>query len=324
MKLSFLVSADAKMIGLIGVLDMFESVNDYYRRSGQPSFFDLELITLNDRELDLPYNLKLKPHRCIDEVRYTDVLIAPAIQGNMPKILEDCKPFIPLIQHQYKSGAEIMSLCTGAFLVALSGILDGKPCTTHWMAMDAFRTMFPKVNVIEDGIITDKDRIYTSGGAFSSFNLVIYFIEKYCGKEIALFIAKTYAVDYGRVSQSHFAIFSAQKTHNDTQIKAAQEFMEANYAKGITIDQVANKVAINKRTFIRRFKKATNNTPIEYIQRIKIEAAKKALETSSKSVNNIMYDVGYNDVKTFRNLFKDITGITPTQYRNHYTAVAIN
>ncbi|MDQ4140732.1 MAG: helix-turn-helix domain-containing protein, partial [Bacteroidota bacterium] len=219
---------------------------------------------------------------------------------------------------QYQSGAEVGSLCVGAFMLAATGLVTGKKCATHWMAAKDFRRMFPEVNLVEDKIITDEQGIYSSGGAFSYLNLILYLIEKYVGRDIAVFMSKAFQIDIERRSQSPFAIFAGQKDHEDDIIKKAQDIIENNVTEKITVDQLADTLALSRRNLERRFKKATANTVVEYIQRVKIEAAKMSLETSRENVNEVMYNVGYSDPKAFRDTFKKITGLSPIQYRSKY------
>jgi transcriptional regulator GlxA family with amidase domain len=186
-----------------------------------------------------------------------------------------------------------------------------------------FRQMFPEVNLVDDRIMTEEDGIFTSGGAYSFLNLVIYLVERYAGRELAIITAKAFMIDIDRVSQSPFIIFQGQKAHDDEPVKKAQEFIENNFQEKITVDQLASMFALGRRNLERRFKKATANTVVEYIQRVKIEAAKKSLENSRKNINEVMFDVGYADTKAFRTTFKKITGLSPIDYRNKYNKEAV-
>jgi len=178
--------------------------------------------------------------------------------------------------------------------------------------------LFPEVNLVDDKIMTEEDGIYTSGGAYSFLNLLVYIIEKYAGRDIAILTAKAFMIDIDRISQSPFIIFQGQKTHDDEPVKKAQEFIETNFEDKITVDQLASMLELSRRNLERRFKKATANTVVEYMQRVKIEAAKMSFESSRENVNEVMYKVGYSDTKAFRTTFKKITGLSPTQYRNKY------
>jgi transcriptional regulator GlxA family with amidase domain len=257
-------------------------------------------------------------HAVISEVKKTDLIIIPAIDGEITHAIEINKEFIPWITEQYTGGAEVASLCLGAFLLASTGLLNGRKCATHWMAANEFRKMFPEVNLVTEKIITDEQGIYSSGGAFSYLNLLLYLIEKYAGRDMAILSAKVFAIEIDRISQSPFTIFQGQKEHEDEPIKEAQQFIEKNFQEKITVDQLASMLALSRRNLERRFKKATANTVVEYIQRVKIEAAKMSLESSRQNVNEVMYKVGYSDTKAFRTTFKKITGLSPVQYRYKY------
>jgi transcriptional regulator GlxA family with amidase domain len=174
------------------------------------------------------------------------------------------------------------------------------------------------VQLVEDKIITDEYGIYSSGGAFSYLNLILYLIEKHAGRDVAVFMSKAFQIDIERRSQSPFTMFRGQKAHEDEAIRQMQEFIEQNVDEKLTVDGLALQFAIGRRNLERRFKKATSNTVVEYMQRVKIEAAKMSLESSRDNVNEVMYKVGYTDTKAFRTAFKRITGLSPVQYRNKY------
>ncbi len=203
-------------------------------------------------------------------------------------------------------------------MLAETGLLNGKSCATHWTAHDIFRKRYPKVELVPEKIIVEDNGIYSSGGAYSFLNFILYLIEKYYGRENAIWCSKVSEIEFDRIEQGHFMIFSGQKDHNDEPIKEAQEYIEEHFAEKISIEHLAERSAISKRNFLRRFKRATANTPLEYIQRVKIEAAKKILESTTSTINEVMYDVGYNDTKSFRNTFKKHTGLSPIEYRKKY------
>jgi len=236
----------------------------------------------------------------------------------MKTAVEQNRNAIPWIINQYNNGAEVASLCVGAFLLASTGLIKNKKCSTHWAYYNEFRETFPDIEIMDGSIITEENRIYSSGGANSYWNLLLYLLEKYTDRDTAILAAKYFAIDIDRESQSSFAIFNGQKNHNDEEIKRSQEFIENNFCEKFTVDQLAEKVSISRRSFERRFKQATNNTVVEYIQRVKIEAAKRNFESTRKNINEVMFDVGYTDTKSFRTVFKKITGLTPIEYRNKY------
>ncbi len=314
---------DSSLSNLEATHKMFNMANDFLLRMGREPLFKTQLVaTHKDARLSNGI-FTIIPDATIDEVKQTDLIIIPAIHGDYPKVVETNKEFIPWIVQQYKNGAEVASLCIGAFLLASTDLLNGKNCATHWIAADEFRDMFPKVNLVDDKIITDEHGLYTSGGAYSSLNLNLYLVEKFAGREMAVLSSKVFEIDISRDSQSPFIIFKGQKSHQDDEILKVQEFIEANFHEKLNVDDLCSEMALSRRTFERRFKKATSNTIVEYMQRVKVEAAKKELESGRKNVNEVMYDVGYNDPKAFRDVFRKITAMTPLDYMNRYSRLTV-
>ena len=306
------------VVNIEGTHQIFNEVNSLLTGMGRPPLFKVQLVGLSKETSQRNGLFKVSPDVLIKDVEKTDLIIIPAIHGEPKAVMQKNAAFVPWIKEQYKNGAEVASLCIASFFLAGTGLLNGKQCATHWTAANDFRAMFPDVNLVDDKIMTEEDGIYTSGGAYSFLNLLVYIIEKYGGRDIAILIAKAFMIDIDRISQSPFIIFQGQKAHTDEPIKKAQEFIENNFEEKITVDQLASMLAVGRRNLERRFKKATSNTVIEYIQRVKIEVAKKCFESSRKNINEVMYDIGYIDPKAFRMTFKKITGLSPIQYRNKY------
>jgi len=302
---------------------MFKAVNQFLQASGKRPLFNVQLVGLK-KEVILENSLySVHTEKLLKDVKKTDLIFIPAISGDIKTALRLNRDFIPWIVEQYHNGAEVASLCIGAFLLASTGLLNGKKCSSHWNAANEFRSMFPDVELVDGSIITEEQGIYSSGGANSYWSLLLYLVEKYTDRDTAILASKFFAVDIDRDSQSAFMMFEGQKNHEDVEIKKAQEFIEKNYYDKITVDQLADKFAVGRRSFERRFKKATSNTVVEYMQRVKIEAAKRSFESSRKNINEVMYDVGYTDTKAFRTVFKKITGLTPIEYRNKYNKQSI-
>ena len=293
-------------------------VNGILADRNNTNLFDIQLVGLNMPTNDIGRRFAAKPDVLISDVNKTELIIIPAMIGNPNDSIALNQEFIPWIRQQRENGAEVASFCIGAFFLAATGLLKGKQCSTHWFSAAAFRQMFPDVNLMDDKIMTEDDGIYTSGGAYSYLNLLVYLVEKFAARDVAILIAKTYMIDIDRTSQSPFIIFQGQKEHEDEAVKKTQAFIESNFQEKITVDQLAHMLALSRRSLERRFKQATSNTIIEYIQRVKIEAAKKDFESSRKNINEVMYDVGYTDTKGFRTVFKKVTGLSPAEYRNKY------
>ncbi|WP_028978843.1 GlxA family transcriptional regulator [Sporocytophaga myxococcoides] len=317
-KISILVPIGAVLGSIEGPRQVFSEVNKHLVRLGKEPMFEIKLTGLT-KEVSITNDLyKIHPDKLISDINKTDLIIIPAIDGDIKSIIELNKDYYQWVTDHYHKGAEVASLCVGAFLLASTGLLKGKSCATHWLSANEFKKMFPDVRLVEDKIITDENGIYSSGGAFSYLNLILYLVEKYAGRDIALFMARAFQIDIERRSQSPFMIFNGQKDHEDLIVKKAQELIESNPGEKYSVDQIALKFAIGRRNLERRFKKATSNTIIEYVQRVRIEAAKQNLETTANNVNEVMYGVGYSDPKAFRMTFKKYTGMSPIQYRAKY------
>lgn len=313
----------SSVVNIGGTHQMLSWVNEFYEKTGRNPLFDIQLVGLEKRTEQTNGLFTVNPDVLIDEVQKTDLIIIPAIHGDFEKNLENNAEVVPWLIAQYKEGAEIVSLCVASFFLASTGLLDGKNCSTHWQYANEFREKFPNAILKDDQILTDADGIYTSGGAYSFTNLMVYIIEKYAGRETAIMAAKGFMIDIDRSSQSPFIIFSGQKSHQDKEILKAQEYIEQNFKDRITVDELCIKAVLSRRTFERRFKTATANTVVEYHQRVKVEAAKKTLEKGRKTVNEVMYEVGYSDPKAFRDVFRKMTNMTPLDYLNKYKNVAI-
>lgn len=319
---SILVPEDAVVEAVADPHYLFNTVNDFMRASGREPLFEVQLVgAKRDIKLDKSA-FSVHPDKLISEVQKTDLIFILPTKGDIAASLEKNKALYPWIVDQYHGGAEVASLCVGAFHLAATGLVSNKKCSTHWGFANEFRTMFPDVELVDGSIITEEDRIYSSGGANSYWNLLLYLVEKYADRDTAILASKYFAIDIDRDSQQAFMLFQGQKNHTDAEVLKAQEFIEDNVAEKFTVDELADKFGVGRRNFERRFRKATNNSVAEYIQRVKIEAAKRSFESSRKNISEVMFDVGYTDTKAFRTVFKKITGLTPIEYRNKYNKQA--
>lgn len=321
--IALIIHEDVTLSTLTGAMDMLIHTNSLYQQMGRSQPFKLVLASEKDNNNIMPVNPLFVGYSKMEELERPDLVIVPAFYGERDIMLKKHKKIIGWIREMYNNGAELASLCSGIYFLAEAGLLLGRACTAHWFDMDDIMRRYPDICFQSDMVITDQDGIYTSGGAFSSLNLILYMIDKFCGRDVGVWASKMFSLDMDRMSQSHFAVFKGQRLHNDKDILKAQTYIEENHHLSLNIDDIAEKSNMSKRNFIRRFKKATQNTPFEYLQRVKIEAAKKALEKGNQNINLLMYDAGYNDIKTFREVFKKITGLTPQDYKKKYSRVEL-
>jgi transcriptional regulator GlxA family with amidase domain len=304
---------------IMGMFEILTEANEYWQKLGNGP--RIEICVAGDLA-------ELKQGTCfyslhpvdVSEIKRNDLVIIPSVSdpAGYDRLIRSNKGLIAWMEAQYKNGAEIASICTGAFLLAATGLLEGKTCSTHWHVESEFRRLFPNIDLHIDKLLTLEQGIYTNGGAFSFLNLALLLVEKYFDKQTAVFCSKVFQIDIDRATQSPFSIFQPQKNHGDELICKAQTYMEENLSEKISFEQLASKLAVSRRNFDRRFIKATGNTPVEYLQRVKVEVAKSTLEKGRKNIFEIMDEVGYTDGRAFREVFKKITGLSPLDYKTKF------
>jgi transcriptional regulator GlxA family with amidase domain len=303
---------------IVGAYKIFSRANEHWKKTHDKELFKMVVAGSSKKVAYYDGLFVAKPNANIEDISKTDLIVIPSLNHDYHNSVTKNKQMIEWIAKQYRNGAEIACICTGAFLLAATGLLNGKNCSTHWSAAADLESRFPEVNVQMDKLITDEKGIYTNGGAYSFLNLIIYLVEKYFDRQAAIYCAKVFQIEMDRQSQSGFIIFKGQKQHEDETIRKAQSYLENNFNKKISIEDLSEKYSVSRRNFDRRFTKATGNTPIEYTQRVRVESAKKAFESSRKNIHEVMYAVGYSDEKAFREVFKKFTGMSPLDYRNKY------
>lgn len=300
-----------------GAYEILSRADKYWQALGNRSKLSLEVASFAP-SLTSPEDFLSARATPIRRIKKTDIVIIPPIYSDYDNAVQNNADLIDWIREQYKNGAELASMCSGAFLLAATGLLDGKSCSTHWDAEVSFKRMFPEVKIAAGKVVTDESGIYTNGGGYSYLNLMLYLVEKLFDRATAIFCSKIFQIDIERTTQSPFTIFHSQKAHGDELIAKAQAYIEENLEAKISFAKLATHFAISRRNFDRRFIKATGNTPVEYLQRVKVESAKKELEKGRKTVTEIMDEVGYNDDKAFREVFKKVTGLSPLDYKAKY------
>lgn len=280
--------------------------------------FNVELVSLTKKPLRFGGIVSVHPHATISTARQPDLILIPSTGPKVMEVLGSLHGFIPWIRRCSDQGARVVSMCTGAFLLAETGLLDGRAATTHWFFADLFRRSYPRVNLYPDRLIIDEGSVITSGAATSFLDLVLYLIELYCGREAAILTAKVLLIEMGRNTQLPYTIFSTQKMHEDRQIHRLQQFMEANLQRELTIELLADRAGMSVRNFDRRFRAAVGEAPSSYLQKLRIEKAKRHLETTNDSISEVMLKVGYEDERSFRRLFQALTKLSPKAYRRRY------
>lgn len=315
-------NGENNLSSIVGAYKILSRANRYWMEKGNTHGFKIELAGSAKKIAFHEGLFSVQPHTDIGSIKKTNLVIIPSLNHNYETALNGNEKMIRWIADQYETGAEIASICTGAFLLAATGLLNNRSCSTHWSFARTLQNLYPEIRVKPDLLITDENGLYTNGGAYSFLNLLLYLVEKYFDRSTAIFCSKVFQIEMDRQRQSEFILFKGLKSHLDETIKEAQLYMEKHLSSMTSIDQLAANFSTGRRNFDRRFIKATGHTPLDYLQRLKIEAAKKAFETSAQNISEVMYEVGYTDIKSFRELFKKITGLSPLEYRKKYNKTA--
>lgn len=321
-KLGLLLTNQYRLLSVAAILDVFENVNRFYREQDQPEPFMISLFyEPGKKQPQRQTFFNGHEQQVLQDAPAQDLLLIPAFMNeNIKLAIKENYVVIGWLNKQYHLGAEIASFCTGAFLLGATGLLNGKIATTHVDAAKEFTAAFPEVNLQPEKTVTQDGRLYTSGGATSSFHLMLHLIQIHCGRAVAVKIAKLFAIDMDRENQSYFGTFSVSRNHNDNLVAMAQRNIESAYHNTGTIEEMIKDIPASRRNIVRRFKQVTGITPIEYLQHTRIEAAKKLLEQTAEQMTEVIFKSGYNDPKAFRKVFRKTVGMTPSEYRVKFYA----
>lgn len=309
---------------ITGVVDLFSLVGITWNRiqkSSSAPRFQVELASPDGRAVNCLNRVTLKPDRDIASITDSHIVFIPPIGADIDKTLEKNANAIAWLRNMHDTGSQLVSSCTGSFLLAETGLLDGKLATTHWGYVEQFRARYPRVKLKPEQLITNEISLLCAGGGSAWLDLSLFLIEQHCGHEIAVQTAKALVIERKQHSQSPFATSQGQKYHTDTNILATQTWMESHLSERISIDRLGEHFGMSSRTFKRRFKQATGDTPLAYLQSLRVEAAKKILESSRIPIEQITQHVGYEDSSSFMKLFKRKTGISPQSYRNAFSRI---
>ncbi len=322
MKNIYILGFDQALASAItGVLDLFALAGVTWNRiqGSEPTpIFDVKIASANGEPIRCINGINLGAHVSFAEIQNADALIIPTIGGPIEQVLASNPDLINAIQAADRQRCIIAGNCTGNFLLAQAGILNGRQATTHWGFKDQFKQHYPNVNLTAEFMLTRDEHIYCAGGGLAWFDLGLHMIERFVGFETAIQTAKAFVIDYRRDSQLSYSLMGLAKPHKDTLIKEVQQWLTQNYATSIAIDDLAQRFSVSKRTLIRRFNQALDMPPNVYIQGLRVEGAQKLLEESDMHIDTIMNTVGYEDASSFRRLFKSKTGVTPSDYRSRF------
>lgn len=323
-KLTFWADDGCLFSGITGLVDAFAIANLWYGhgvsgRGGGAPLFETEVVTTGGGPVTAHGGFHVRADKSIRDVTETDMIFIPPFLPHVDPLPKDLDIFLKWAAAKYRCGTPIAAMCTGTFVLAESGLLDGRAATTNWYFTRLFRQRYPRVMLDPDQILTHDDGLICTGASTAIFHLGLFVIERFGSAGLAATCAKALLVDPNQDSQAPYMIPDFSKRHQDRRIRRAQQWLETRFDEPITIETVAGEVGLSPRHFKRRFKVATGETPIGYLQRVRIAAAKKKLEGSRDTVNDITWKIGYEDSSTFRRLFKKHTGLSPRAYREKFS-----
>lgn len=304
---------------LVGVMDILSLANTQGKR--KKPLFEVTIITRDGKPVKSFNQYPIIPSASIKSKRSYDLIYVPGFLGDPLQIISNEDKIIAWLGQQHKGGTTLAAACNGNLFLAETGILNKRSATTHWTLKEFFSTRYPAVIFKPEQIIIDEGDFLSAAGVTAFLNLGVYIIARFVSLDIASFCSKVFLVDSGRRIQTPYMIFNSPKSHGDKEIVKVQEWIEENYQRLLSVDDLSNESALSRRTLVRRFKTATGDSPLEYLQRVRIENAKRFLETTSKTFSEITWDVGYNDISSFQRLFKNHTRLTPREYRSKFSLV---
>jgi len=320
-KISLWIGEGCLSSGITTLIDAFSIANLWYASMTEKrvsALFDTEIITTSGNPVVAYGNIRFEADCGIRDVKKTDcIIISPHIPNTCP-LPDGMSELSEWLIEQKKRDITIASVCTGSFILAETGLLDGRKATTNWQYARLFQKMYPQVKLHPEYMMTEDSGVICTGAATAVHNLAIHLIKTYGSQKLATVCSKALLVDPNRYSQVLYTIPPPPRNHGDQQVLAAQKQFEENYASIELIDEIASDVGISPRHFKRRFKKATGEMPLKYLQRVRIEAAKEKLETTQDSISDIIWSVGYKDISSFTRLFKQHARLSPKAYRDKF------
>lgn len=280
--------------------------------------FHVTTASVGRRPVHCDGPIQIRPAAALTAIRKTELIFVPSTGPNVEDMVERNRPVVPWLQRWHKRGAAIASVCSGVGLVAAAGLLDSKRATTHWALAKRFREKFPKVKWMPELMVTEDHGLYCGGGVNASLDLALYLVERFCGHEVAMQSAKALLIETPRAWQAGFGIVPLKTDHSDESISSAQDWLHQNFHRTFPLEAPARRVGMSLRNFVRRFKQATGDSPLIYLQKLRIAAAKRLLESDHRTMQEIGDAVGYQDVAFFRQLFERHTGVSPSAYRRRF------
>ena len=324
-RIGFLMGEGFMASSVYGPMDALSIANALWvaRKKVKTPLFEPVLVGAGQGAVSCAFGAEIRPGVSLAESNALDMLVVGAFQGRVDDGLHSVSQAISAVKALHEKGCLVASTCTGAFVLAEAGILDGRSATTHWKFASAFRRRYPRVRLNENRVLVEEAGVITTGATTAWQSLVLRTIEIFGSVDLAAECAKVLLIDAGRAEQTPYMDALSVREHGDEAIGGVQAWLEAELGSHISVENMAEKAGLGLRTFIRRFKKATSESPLVYLQTLRIQTARHLLETTRQSVDEITWAVGYEDTSSFRRLFKRTTGLTPREYRDRFSSAFV-
>ncbi len=278
-----------------------------------------ELVGTTMAPVETATGIRITPHRTLSDGPPGQIVLVPTLFiASGREFGRTNRTMVDWVRSAHKNGSQIFSTCTGSFLLAEAGLLDHRDATTHWAFADQLKAEYPKVRVHKDRVLVaaaENDSIVTCGGAASWMDMALYLVGRFSGPNIAMLLAKVQLYDWHHAGQMPYTRLTTKPQSTDRTIHECQEWLADHYAEADPVNEMVRKSGLPQRTFGRRFRSATGYSPIDYVQRVRIEEAKQLLERGIGTVESVALQVGYHDAVSFRRLFKRMVNETPAEYR---------
>jgi transcriptional regulator GlxA family with amidase domain len=318
---TILYCPDGSVSSAIAPLEVFYAAGSKWNlcvSSSPEPRFSITTVSVDGQSVIGGAGVRVIPDKPLSAIQNTDLVLIPSGGTDVDVMIEKNAAAIPWLRELHAKGALIAGVCTGVAILAEAGLLDGRRATTHWAVANSYRERYPNVGWQTQLCVTEDRGVICGGGVYASIDLALYIVEKLCGRDIALGCAKSLVVGMPRTYQTGFAVLPFGRDHADAAVRRAEDWLHSHFPDDVDLDQLAQEFALTSRTFLRRFKAATGETPLVYLQRLRTDAAKRMLEEDRMTVQEVSLAVGYEDVAFFRDLFKRHAGLPPGAYRERY------
>lgn len=316
MRVAVLVGPEFSFMGTAGALEMLDECASVAPAAAAT----LQLSQVGRHRGAVPgrFSSTFSADAGLDDEGSYDLVVLPPIKQDISQHLTALAPFVPWLRAQHAAGSLLCSLCTGSFLLAETGLLDGGRAASHWAFLQLFRARYPAVEVVEHAMLVEGKGVVMTGGALAFTNGLLFVVERLMGVEASIALSKLFVVDRFREHQGAFTIFQGVRSHGDEAVLRCQDLIEQSFATA-TVPQLAQAVGMSPRTLRRHFRSSLGMGPLDYLRRVRVEAARHALERTDRSVVEVMDAVGYSDRKSFAATFRGVTGLSPGDYRKRHS-----